>query len=165
MLLWLLYSLSPIVVNWVYLNVAQPVNDTGERLLMLTDTIGLDPTLPIIGAMFFVRDLIQQRAGRLPAVVAIVAGTICSAVVSPEVALASGSAFLLSEAADMATFTALHRFPVWAVLASGLVGSFIDTFTFLLVAFGSTDTWEPQVIGKIVATLICTAGYALWRKR
>lgn len=160
-----LYLLSPVICNWVYLHLADQVNDTGERLLMVTSTIGFDPTLPIIGAMFFVRDIVQQRIGRLFTVVLILIGTIISAVVSPEVALASGAAFLLSESTDMAIFTSLHmRRPALAVLFSGLAASFVDTFSFLLIAFGSIDTWESQVIGKVITTIICTVAFAAWRR-
>lgn len=163
--LWLSYALSPVLINWVYMHIALQVNDTGERLFFITDTIGIDPTLPIIGIMFFVRDIIQQRMGRLIAIIGIVLGTICSAAVSPEVALASGSAFLFSESVDMITYTMLHdKNPIVAVLVSGLFASFVDTFTFLLVAFGTTDTWDSQVFGKIITTVLCSVGYYVWQK-
>ena len=119
MLRWLLilgYVTSPVYVNWVYMHVAQPVNDTGERLLMLWPGLGIDPTLPIIGAVLCLRDWVQAAWGRAVAVGAIVVGAAISAVVSPEVALASGLAFLASELADQATWTVL-RVTVHGVMA------------------------------------------------
>lgn len=164
-LLIILYATSPVLCNWVYLHIAQQVTDSGERLLMVTDRIGFDPTLPIIGAMFFVRDLIQQQSGRITAIAAIVMGTITSAVVTPSLALASGGSFLISELIDMAVYTTLHRRRITAIAASGIIASVTDTLSFLWIAFGSFETWESQVTGKIVTTIVCAIIYGLWRGR
>ena len=168
MLRWLLilgYVTSPVYINWVYMHVAEPVNDTGERLLILWPGLGIDPTLPIIGATLCLRDWVQAAWGRALTVGAIVIGAAISAVVSPEVALASGLAFLASELSDQAIWTLLNRRPVVAVAASGLVGAAVDTTTFLLVAFGTVDTWGVQWVGKAVTILFVAAAMQVWRSR
>lgn len=168
MVRWLLiigYVTSPVYVNWVYMHVAEPVNDIGERLLMLWPGIGIDPTLPIIGATLCLRDWVQSAWGRALTIGAIVIGAGVSALVSPEVALASGMAFLASELADQVMWTLMHRRPVLATAASGLVGAAVDTTTFLLVAFGTMDTWGVQWIGKAGTVLVVAAGMHLWRAR
>ena len=168
MLRWLLiigYVTSPVYVNWVYMHVAEPVNDTGERLLMLWPGFGIDPTLPIIGATLCLRDWVQSAWGRALTIGAIVIGAGVSALVSPEVALASGMAFLASELADQVTWTVMHRRPVVATAASGIVGAAVDTTTFLLVAFGTMDTWGIQWLGKAGTVLVVAAGMYLWRAR
>jgi len=79
--------------------------------------------------------VVQRAGGRRWALGAIVAGTLLSAGVSPRLALASGSAFLLSELVDFAVYTPLQRRRfVLAVVASGVVGSVVDSVVFLRVA-------------------------------
>jgi uncharacterized PurR-regulated membrane protein YhhQ (DUF165 family) len=46
------------------------------------------------------------------------------------------------------------RFPAWAVIASGLVGSVVDSCIFLSLAFGSLEFVLGQVIGKVWVSLI-----------
>src|SRR3954447_9871108 len=59
------------------------------------------------GLAFTLRDLVQEQLGRKWTLVAIVVGAAVSAVLSPQLALASGIAFLLSELADFAVYTPL----------------------------------------------------------
>ena len=84
------------------------------------------------GLAFTLRDFLQERLGRLWTVAAIVIGAALSALVSPQFALASGVAFLLSELADFAVYTPLRR-RSWgvAIVASNLVGLTIDSALFL----------------------------------
>ena len=58
-----------------------------------------------------------------------------SVLVSPRLALASGTAFIFSELADFAVYTPLQekRF-VLAVVLSGIVGSIVDSVIFLKLA-------------------------------
>lgn len=61
-----------------------------------------------------------------------------------------------------------RRFEVWtdyrwlaaAVVASGVVGGVIDTFVFLQLAFGSTDFWQGQIIGK--TAMAALGGLVIW---
>jgi uncharacterized PurR-regulated membrane protein YhhQ (DUF165 family) len=63
-------------------------------------------------------------------------------------------------------WTTTTNHPGWlvgAVLASGVVGAFVDTFLFLQIAFGSSMFWQGQVIGK---TYMAVVGAALiWGTR
>ena len=78
--------------------------------------------------------------------------------------MASGLAFLLSELADMAVYTPLRRRRlVLAVMASGVVGAFVDSLVFLYIAFGSLDYLSGQVVGKLWMTI--AAAIWLWRRR
>src|SRR5436190_21754949 len=61
------------------------------------------------GLAFTLRDLTQERLGRRWTIVAIAVGAVLSALVSPQFALASGAAFLLSELADFAVYTPLRE--------------------------------------------------------
>src|SRR4051812_18710119 len=61
------------------------------------------------GFAFTLRDLVQEQLGQRWTVAAILVGSALSAIVSPQFALASGVAFLLSELADFAVYTPLRQ--------------------------------------------------------
>lgn len=119
-----------------------------------------------VGAALFLRDAVQDTLGRRWAIIGILAGAALSWFVAvPAIALASGAAFLLSEAADFVVYTPLRqRDQPLAVLASGLVGSVVDSAVFLLLAFGSLALLAGQVLGKWEVTLLCAALVWVWRE-
>lgn len=117
-----------------------------------------------VGLGFTFRDLAQESVGRLWIIAAIVVGAALSAIVSPQFALASGAAFLLSETADFAVYTPLReRGWLRAVAASNAVGLVIDSALFLWLAFGSLTFLPGQIIGKAWMTLLAIA--LLWGVR
>ena len=111
-----------------------------------------------VGLAFTFRDLTQDALGRAWVVGAIVAGAALSALVSPQFALASGLAFLLSEGADFAVYTPLRE-KRWlaAVAASNVVGLIFDSVLFLYLAFGSLAFLPGQIVGKAWMTLLAIA--------
>lgn len=119
------------------------------------------------GAALILRDGVQQNAGRLTALLAVLVGAAVSAVTStPAIAVASGVAFLCSELVDMAIFSPLRKrsLPV-AVLASSVVSAPVDTVLFLHIA-GFGVTWQAvlgQFLVKTVMALLAAA--RLWRRR
>lgn len=107
------------------------------------------------GLAFTLRDLTQERLGARAVVVAILAGAALSAVVSPAFAVASGVAFLASEAADFAVYTPLRaRGRPLALAVSNVVGLVIDSALFLLLAFGSLEFLAGQIVGKAWMTVL-----------
>lgn len=119
-----------------------------------------------IGASFTLRDLVQRRLGRAVTIAAIVAGAALSALLSPRLALASGAAFLLSEALDLLVYTPLQeRNLILATLASNTVGLVADSVAFLFLAFGSLQFIEGQIIGKAWMTLLALPLVAYLRRR
>jgi len=121
----------------------------------------------MIGIALVLRDLVQRRLGRVPALMAIVAGAALSgALAPPQLVVASTTAFFLSELADFAVFTPLQkRGLVLAVLASAVVGLIADSILFLYLAFGSLEFLEGQVIGKAWMVLLALP-FVYWiRKR
>jgi uncharacterized PurR-regulated membrane protein YhhQ (DUF165 family) len=107
------------------------------------------------GLAFTFRDLLQDQLGRLWVVVAIMVGAGLSALFSPQFALASGVAFLLSEVADFAVYTPLrqrgHR--LVGVLVSNVVGLVLDSALFLWLAFQSLEFLPGQVVAKLYMTI------------
>lgn len=107
-----------------------------------------------VGATFTFRDITQAHLGRLAVVLAIAAGAVLSAVLSPALALASGTAFLVSELADFGVYTPLReRNWLAAVGLSNTVGLVLDSVIFLWLAFGSLAFLPGQVVGKAWVTL------------
>lgn len=117
------------------------------------------------GLAFTLRDLTQDALGRWWTIAAILAGAALSALISPQFALASGAAFLLSETADLLVYTPLReRHWLRAVALSNLAGFTLDSILFLWLAFGSVEFLSGQLAGKFWVTAATVAILALWRR-
>jgi len=121
------------------------------------------------GLAFTLRDLVHERFGVRWTIGAIVGGAALSTVLSPRLALASGTAFLLSELLDLAVYAPLRR-RRWltAVVASNLVGLTVDSMVFLWLAFGSWQFLLGQIVGKAWMTalaVVVLGGYGLLARR
>jgi queuosine precursor transporter len=107
------------------------------------------------GLALVLRDAVQVLLGRRVSVAAIPIGAALSWFVAPALAVASGTAFLLSESADWAVFTPLqHRGWNRALVASTIIGACVDSAVFLWLAFHSLEFWQGQVVGKLTMTLL-----------
>lgn len=95
--------------------------------------------------------------GSLPVFGLIVAGAGLSYLLAdPFIALASGVAFLVAEAADLLVYTPLRdRGYLRAAVASNIVGAGLDTVLFLWIAgFPIVGAWQGQMLGKLSMTLL-----------
>ena len=118
----------------------------------------------VVGLTFTFRDLLHESLGKRFVVVGILGGTALSVIVSPQFALASGAAFLLSESLDFAIYTPLRkRTFLGAVLLSNVAGLTLDSVVFLWLAFGSLEYLPGQIVGKAWMTLL--AVLVLWAVR
>ena len=120
------------------------------------------------GIAFTLRDLLHNQPGpsRPWIISAIMAGAFLSAFVedAQRLALASATAFFLSEMADWAIYSPLRR-KGWivAVAASNSVGLLVDSMIFLSLAFGSLAFLQGQILGKAYMTLLAIG--ILWVMR
>jgi queuosine precursor transporter len=119
------------------------------------------------GVALVLRDLVQRRLGVGLASLAILAGAGLSAFLAPPaLVVASATAFLISEFADLAVYTPLaRRGLVVAVVASGVVGLVVDSVVFLWLAFGSLDFLAGQIVGKAWMVLLSIPFVAWLRRR
>lgn len=118
------------------------------------------------GLAFTFRDLTQEALGRGATFGAILAGAFLSALVSPQFAIASGLAFLVSETCDFLVYTPLReRHWLTAVALSNTVGLAVDSALFLWLAFGSFQFLAGQIVGKAEMTLLAVALLHVWRVR
>lgn len=95
---------------------------------------------------FLITDLTNRRFGVRAARGLVAVGFLIAVVVSailsePRIAAASGVAFLAGQLLDVSVFNRLRRLAWWrAPLASGLIGSAVDTALFFTLAFAGAVT-------------------------
>lgn len=135
LLAFLVYGGSIVLANWLILHVGTVVLPDGTHMVPVGFGLLAPSGAYAAGLTFVARDVVQRTSGNRWALAAVLAGTVLSVLVSPQLALASGTAFLFSELADFAVYTPLqrHRF-VLAVVLSGIVGSVVDSLLFLSIA-------------------------------
>jgi queuosine precursor transporter len=121
----------------------------------------------MIGLALVLRDLVQRRLGLSWGVAAIGIGTVLSATFAPAaLVVASASAFLFSELADLVIYTPLQRRGlVRAVLLSSMAGLVVDSIMFLWLAFGNLNFLAGQIIGKAWMVLLAMPIVAWLRNR
>ena len=124
------------------------------------------------GAVLVARDLVHDVAGRWWVFGCIVIGAVMSGVLTgPQLGIASGVAFLVSEVADWTIYAPMRR-RGWAraVLASSIVGALVDSVIFLALAgFSIAQALAGQMyvkgltIGAVV--VVGVVARALFRNR
>jgi len=138
------------VANWIIGNVGTSCTD-GVCVIPTGFGYYAPSGVLVVGSALVLRDMVQEAGGIRAALLAIGIGGVLSWLVAPQsLVLASVIAFLLAELADLAVYTPLRKRRLGlAVLASGAVGSIFDSAVFLLVAFGSLQFIEGQILGKL----------------
>lgn len=110
-----------------------------------------------IGAILVLRDWLQQLTSLRYTLALVPLGGAASYLIGvgagwtslQRIALASLAAFIASETIEALVFTPLrNRSLTFGVLASGIVGNAIDSWLFLILAFGSTAYFAGNFAGK-----------------
>jgi uncharacterized PurR-regulated membrane protein YhhQ (DUF165 family) len=150
------FTLCIPTANWLIGNVGTVCVPEGPCLIPVAPSIMAPSGVLMIGLALVLRDLVQRRLGLQWAVAAIFFGAVLSAFLAPPaLVVASATAFLLSEMADLGVYTPLQRRRLMlAVVASSIVGLVVDSIVFLYLAFGSLDFLRGQVIGKAWMVLL-----------
>jgi queuosine precursor transporter len=115
-------------------------------------------------AVIVARNLTQNDLGRIRVVVLMVVGVALSWwLATPQLAVASGAAFALSESADMAIYTPLRVVGLArAVLPASIIAGIIDTYVFLWIAGFPVNSSAPgQLIAKSAVAMIASVVIAL----
>jgi uncharacterized PurR-regulated membrane protein YhhQ (DUF165 family) len=143
----LAFTVSVVAANWFT-----------ARYGLVPVGLGLCATAGTFAAGFtlLARDWVHDTAGRRIVLLCIGVGAAVSAVTAtPQLALASATAFTLSEVADLLVYQPLRRRGfICAVLASNAVAAPIDTIVFLGLA--GLPLW-PAMPGQLWAKAIATA--------
>jgi uncharacterized PurR-regulated membrane protein YhhQ (DUF165 family) len=161
------FALCIPAANWLIENTGTVCVPGGPCLIPVWPGGVMAPSgVLMIGLALVLRDLVQRRLGVGWSVGAILCGAVLSALFAPPaLVVASATAFLLSEGADLAVYTPLQRRGlVAAVVASSMVGLVVDSVVFLWLAFGSLEFLSGQVLGKAWMVL-ATLPFLHWLRR
>jgi uncharacterized PurR-regulated membrane protein YhhQ (DUF165 family) len=144
------------LANFMISNVGTFCVPDGPCLIPLGFGIMAPSGVLMIGLALFLRDVIYEKFGYQWTLGAILVGSVLSYLLAdPFVAIASITAFLISELSDFFVYSKVRdKSKPLAILASGSVGSVLDSVIFLWIAFGSLAHIEGQIIGKILITLV-----------
>jgi uncharacterized PurR-regulated membrane protein YhhQ (DUF165 family) len=168
MIFLLLFALTIPAANWLIGHAGTTcVSAEGPCLVPVAPGLMAPSGVTMVGFALVLRDLVQRRLGMGFSALAILFGSALSALLAPaSLVLASATAFLLSEFADLAVYTPLaRRRLVAAVMASSFVGLVVDSIIFLWLAFGSLDFLTGQVVGKAWMVLLSVPFVAWLRRR
>jgi queuosine precursor transporter len=164
----ILFALTIPLANWLIGHVGTScVSPHGPCVVPVAPGLMAPSGVMMAGIALVLRDLVQRRLGTAISALAIVFGSGLSALLAPaSLVVASATAFLLSEFADLAVYTPLaRRRLVAAVVASSSVGLVVDSVVFLWLAFGSLDFLAGQVVGKAWMVLLSIPFVAWLRRR
>lgn len=161
------FALCIPTANWLIGSVGTFCVPDGPCLIPVAPGLTAPSGVLMIGLALVLRDLVQRSLGVKWAAGAVLVGAVLSAFFAPPaLVIASATAFLLSELADLAVYTPLQkRGLVLAVLASSVVGLVIDSAVFLYLAFGSLDYIFGQIVGKAWMVLVALPIIHLIRRR
>lgn len=115
------------------------------------------------GLALGLRDALQDQAGVKWVLAAIGVGTVASCLVSPALAVASATAFLVSELVDLGVYTPLRNRGrhLTAIALSNTVGAAVDTVIFLSLA-GFGLTWSSVGGQLLVKAVLVTVPFLAW---
>lgn len=112
-----------------------------------------------VGATFILRDLVQNKYGRLNAYKAIAGALILSALISYSlgdplmIVFASAITFAIAESADTEIYSRLKKAIHIRVLHSGLVGGLLDSAVFVIIGLSPIGAGLVPWSGVIYAIL------------
>jgi queuosine precursor transporter len=164
----ILFALTIPLANWLIGHVGTScAGPHGPCVVPVAPGLMAPSGVMMAGIALVLRDLVQRRLGTAISALAVVFGSGLSALLAPaSLVVASATAFLLSEFADLAVYTPLaRRRLVAAVVASSSVGLLVDSVVFLWLAFGSLDFLAGQVVGKAWMVLLSFPFVAWLRRR
>jgi queuosine precursor transporter len=164
----IMFALTIPLANWLIGHVGTScVGPRGPCVVPVAPGLMAPSGVMMAGIALVLRDLVQRRLGTAISALAVVFGSALSALLAPaSLVVASATAFLLSEFADLAVYTPLaRRRLVAAVIASSSVGLVVDSVVFLWLAFGSLDFLAGQVVGKAWMVLLSIPFVAWLRRR
>lgn len=124
----------------------------------------------LIGVTFILRDLVQNKYGRLKTYIYIGLALVLSALFSYlhgdtlSIVAASAVSFALSETSDTEIYTRLRLPMVWKVFYSGIVGGFFDSVVFVIIGLSPLGSnilpWSAvpmAILGQIIVKTVIQA--------
>lgn len=148
-----LYVASIVAVNWMFTAIAPWSTPLGDLYLANI----------VVGFVFVLRDYAQREVGHKILFATAAAGVLTWFMVDPAIAVASISAFILSETADWAIYSFTKRPLSQRILYSSLLSVPLDTLAFqYLAGYLTPAAFSTEMVSKAVGVLIV---WALLRMR
>jgi uncharacterized PurR-regulated membrane protein YhhQ (DUF165 family) len=139
------YIISIVLVNWLFVAVAPWPTLFGDLYLANL----------VVGFVFVLRDYGQRQVGHKILLATLVAGIITYFMVDPAIALASITAFILSEMTDWAIYSFTKRPLQQRILISSLVAVPLDTLAFQYLAnYLTPAAFTTEVLSKALGVFI-----------
>ncbi len=139
------YIVSIVLVNWLFVVVAPWPTAFGDLYLANL----------VVGFVFVLRDYGQRQVGHRILLATFVAGIITYFMVDPAIALASITAFILSETTDWAVYSFTRRPLQQRILLSSLVSVPLDTLAFQYLAnYLTPAAFTTEVLSKALGVVI-----------
>jgi len=140
-----LYVVSIVAVNWLFIVLAPWSTPFGDLYLANV----------IVGFVFVLRDYAQRELGHYVLLATAVAGALTYFMVDPAIAIASITAFVLSETADWAIYSFTRRPLSERILVSSILAVPLDTLTFQYLAqYLTPAAFTTEVLSKAVGVVI-----------
>jgi hypothetical protein len=147
------YIGAVVAINWLFV-VVPMVSVLGTMF---------PPVMLVVGFVFVFRDFAQREIGHWVVIAMLVAGGISYFMSAPVVALASVTAFLISEAIDWAVYTFTRKPLSQRILLSSAVAVPVDTIVFLQMV-GFFD-WTAVVLVSAAKMLGALVFWAVLNRR
>jgi queuosine precursor transporter len=140
-----LYIAAIVMVNWMFTAIAPWSTPLGDLYLANI----------VVGFVFVLRDYAQREIGHSVLAATAVGGVLTWFMVDPAIAVASITAFILSEAADWGVYSFLRRPLSQRILISSLIAIPLDTLAFqYLAGYLTPAAFMTEIASKAVGVLI-----------
>lgn len=145
------YVASIIMVNWLF----APAQLVQGITFWSTPFGDLFLANLVVGFVFVLRDYAQREIGHRVLLATLIAGIITYFMVDPGIAMASVTAFVLSEMADWAIYSFTRRPLQSRILISSLVAVPLDTLAFqYLAGYLTPAAFTTEVLSKALGVAI-----------
>jgi uncharacterized PurR-regulated membrane protein YhhQ (DUF165 family) len=146
------YVASIVLVNWLFAP-AQLVEGLTQWTTQDWGTFYLANL--VVGVVFVLRDYAQREIGHFILIATAAAGLITYVMVDPAIALASVTAFVVSELADWSIFSFTRKPLQQRILISSLIAVPLDTLVFQYLAqYLTPAAFTTEVTSKAIGVLL-----------
>lgn len=140
-----LYVASIVLVNWMFTAIAPWSTPMGDLYLANV----------VVGFIFVLRDYAQREVGHYILFATAAAGVLTWFMVDPAIALASITAFILSETADWGVYSFLRRPLSQRILISSMIAVPLDTLAFqYLAGYLTPAAFATEIVSKALGVMI-----------
>jgi uncharacterized PurR-regulated membrane protein YhhQ (DUF165 family) len=140
-----LYVAAIVLVNWMFTSIAPWPTALGDLYLANI----------VVGFVFVLRDYAQRELGHRVLLATAVGGVLTWFMVDPAIAIASITAFILSESADWGVYSFLRRPLSQRILYSSLIAIPLDTLAFqYLAGYLTPAAFMTEIASKAVGVLL-----------